>query len=571
MKTDPYQPRSFVPAKIDLTDTRQIDPLFETLDRNLDETKTAGELTAWIERTDELACALAQDNAITYIRMTCQTDDAEREKAYLKLIEEIEPHLKPLRFGLLKKLAAHPAFDALPSHYDVYKRSVKMAVRLYREENIPRQTEEAKLSQQYQKTIGSMTVNFDGREQTLVQMAKVQEEPDRDRREQAWKRVAERRLQDRENLESLYDRLLVLRNEMAATADFPDFREYAFASYERFDYTPQDCLRFQDAIEKHVVPLARSLQEERRRKWSVDRLRPWDLAVDPDHRPPLRPFHQPEDLVARTEKIFARLDPRLAQYFGVLGRNELLDLANRKGKAPGGYQSTLAEARLPFIFMNAVGVQRDVETLLHEAGHAFHTMASREQSPYAYRSAPIEFCEVASMTMELLTAPNWDEFYANPDEANRARRDHLEGIIKFLPWMATVDAFQHWIYTHPAHTREERTKTWLGLLDRFGGIEDWTGHEEARATRWHAQLHLFEIPFYYVEYGIAQLGALQLWKASREDSRGAIDAYLAGLRLGGSQPLPELFAAAGIRFAFDDATLAPLMNAVRERLVELAT
>ena len=442
-------------------------------------------------------------------------------------------------------------------------------VKIYREENVARETQIAKLAQQYQKISGAMTVHFDGQEQTLARMARIQEEPDRPRREAAWTTVTERRLQDADKLEEIFDQLVVLRNEVAHAAGFSDFRAYTFASYERFDYTPEDCLRFHNAVEHHIVPLARELQAERRKKLGVEKLRPWDLAVDPDHNPPLQPFHESSELVEKCHQIFSKVDPRLGDYFQVLRTQELVDLDNRKGKAPGGYQSTLSEARVPFIFMNAVGTHRDVEVLLHEAGHAFHALASRELPLHAYRSAPIEFCEVASMGMELLGAPHLRTFYTEK-EARRAQRDHLEGIIKIFPWIAAVDAFQHWIYTHPGHTREERSAFWVSLMDRFGGAEDWTGFEQARAQLWHRQLHIFEIPFYYVEYGIAQLGALQLWQAARRDLHGALDRYLKGLRLGGSRPLPELFETSGLAFDFTDKTIAPLMLNVKEALLELA-
>jgi oligoendopeptidase F len=290
--------------------------------------------------------------------------------------------------------------------------------------------------------------------------------------------------------------------------------------------------------------------------------------VDALNRPPLRPFEQAEQMVFRAQKIFDRLDGELAGGFRQMRDLHLLDLDNRKGKAPGGYQSTLAEARLPFIFMNAVGVQRDVETILHEAGHAFHALAARGEDLHAYRSAPIEFCEVASMSMELLGNDFLEEFYSAPD-ANRARRTHLEGIVGIFAWIATVDAFQHWIYTHPGHTRDERAAAWLELMDRFGGEVDWSGSEAARASLWHRQLHIFIHPFYYIEYGIAQLGALQVWANSKRDKAGALRDYKTALELGGSRPLAELFAAAGCRFEFSQATMKPLIELVRNELAEL--
>jgi oligoendopeptidase F len=292
------------------------------------------------------------------------------------------------------------------------------------------------------------------------------------------------------------------------------------------------------------------------------------MAVDPLGRPPLRPFEHVDQMLAHTQEIFGSLDSDLAEGFGRMQQLHLLDLANRKGKAPGGYQSTLAEARVPFIFMNAVGLQRDVDTILHEAGHAFHALATRDEDLYDYRSAPIEFCEVASMSMELLGNQFLERFYAPPD-ARRARRTHLEGIVNIFPWIATVDAFQHWIYTHPGHSRADRKAAWLELTDRFGGDVDWTGYEEARAYLWHRQLHIFIHAFYYIEYGIAQLGALQVWANSKRNQAAALKDYKRALALGGSRPLPELFAAAGCPFDFSRKTIAPLMQLTREELGRL--
>ena len=569
MQTSHFAPRQFLPESIDLTDTAQLDPVFTKLSAMLEIAKSVADIEEWLRAHSEVCAALAESSSLTYIAMTCQTDDEEKEKAYMHIVEVVDPWLKPRQFALMQKLAGSPFFKQLPPFYEVYCRSVETQIKLYREENVARETQVAKLTQQYQKLSGGMTVQFDGQEQTLARMGRVQEEPDRPRREAAWKTVVERRMQETDKLEELFDQLLVLRNEIAHAAGFSDFRAYTFASYERFDYTPEDCLRFHAAVEHHIVPLARELQEERRQKLGLEKLRPWDLAVDPGQNPPLHPFTASSELVDKCQQIFGKLDPRLGAYYDVLRTQQLVDLDNRKGKAPGGYQSTLSEARVPFIFMNAVGVHRDVETMLHEAGHAFHALAARDLPLHAYRSAPIEFCEVASMGMELLAAPHLREFYFDAD-ARRAQRDHLEGIIKFFPWMATVDAFQHWIYTHPGHTRDERTAHWLSLMDRFGGVEDWSGFEAARAHVWHRQLHIFEIPFYYVEYGIAQLGALQLWQASRRDLHATLDHYLKGLSLGGSRPLPELFQTSGLAFDFTDKTIAPLMRNVKEALLELA-
>jgi oligoendopeptidase F len=564
-----HAPRCFVPAQIDLGDWGQIAPLFDQLDARAPQCRTVAEFERWILDQGELAAALDQEGSQRYIAMTCHTDSSEAEAAYLQFVEKIEPELKPRQFNLAKLFLAHPLRSQLDKRrYEVFDRDTALLVELFREENIPLQTEESKLGQQYQKLSGSLTVNFRGEEKTLVQMGRYLEEPDRALREEAWTLVAQRRLQEADKFEEQFEAMLKVREQVARNAGFPNYLAYAFRAKGRFDYTAADCLKFHSAVDTEFMPVVRHLQAERKRQLGVDALRPWDTAVDPLNRAPLRPFTDVGDMVTRTQRVFDKLDAELASGFAQMRDLKLLDLANRKGKAPGGYQSTLAEARLPFIFMNSVGVQRDVDTMLHEAGHAFHTLAAKGEDLYAYRGAPIEFCEVASMAMELLGNQHLEEFYA-PAEANRARKTHLEGIIGFFPWMATVDAFQHWIYSHPGHTRAERTAAWLALMDRFGGDVDWTGHESARANLWHRQLHIFLHPFYYVEYGIAQLGALQVWANSHRDPVKALRDYKAGLALGGARPLPELFAAAGCRFDFSAETVRPLVALTRSELGKL--
>ncbi|MEQ2006508.1 MAG: M3 family oligoendopeptidase [Limisphaerales bacterium] len=564
-----HAPRRFVPAQADLGYWTKIAPLFDQLDARAPQCRTVPEFEQWILDQGELAAALDQEGSQRYIAMTCHTDSPEAEAAYLHFVEKIEPELKPRQFNLAKLFLAHPLRAQLDKRrYEVFDRDTALLVELFREENVPLQTEEAKLGQQYQKLSGSLTVNFRGEEKTLVQMGRHLEEPDRALREEAWTLVAQRRLQEADRIEEQFEAMLKVREQIARNAGFANYLDYAFRAKGRFDYTAADCVKFHSAVDTEFMPVVRQLQAERKRQLGVDALRPWDTAVDPLNRAPLRPFTDVDEMVTRTQRVFDNLDAELAGGFAQMRDLKLLDLANRKGKAPGGYQSTLAEARLPFIFMNSVGVQRDVDTMLHEAGHAFHTLAAKDEDLYAYRGAPIEFCEVASMAMELLGNKHLEEFYA-PAEANRARKTHLEGIIGFFPWMATVDAFQHWIYSHPGHTRGERAAAWLALMDRFGGDVDWTGHESARANLWHRQLHIFLHPFYYVEYGIAQLGALQVWANSHRDPVKALRDYKAGLALGGSRPLPELFAAAGCRFDFSAETVRPLVALTRSELAKL--
>lgn len=565
----PHSARRFVPVSQNLGDWTALAPLFDELELRATQCRTAPDLERWLLDGSELSAALDEEASKRYIAMTCHTENPEAERAFLQFVEQIEPHLKARQFKLAEIYLAHPLRSQLPSsRYEVFDRNTAVQVELFRPENIPLETEEAKLGQQYQKLSGSLTVTFRGEEKTLTQMGRYLEEPDRILRQEAWELISKRRLQEVEKFDAFFDQLLKLREQIARNAGFNNYRDYAFRARGRFDYTPADCMKFHSAIEDEVMPLLFELQATRKKQLKLPALRPWDLSVDPLNQPPLRPFEQVSGLVANTQRIFDQLNGSLAAEFRQLDEWRLLDLDNRKGKAPGGYQSTLAESRLPFIFMNAVGQQRDVETILHEAGHAFHALATRQEDFYPYRSAPIEFCEVASMSMELLGNEFIESFYP-AGEARRARRDHLEGIIEIFPWIATVDAFQHWIYTNPGHTPAQRRAAWLGLMDRFGGDVDWSDHEKVRASLWHRQLHIFLHPFYYIEYGIAQLGALQVWANSKRDKAGALGDYRRALALGGSRPLPELFSAAGCRFDFSAATVKPLIALVRAELKAL--
>jgi oligoendopeptidase F len=561
-------PHKWLPEKTDLKSWDQIEPWYrKLLAMPIDSAKG---LESWLVAAGELNAAVGQEGVERYVAMTCQTDDPDREAAYLSFVREIEPKLKPVQNEVRNRYLDSPFRALLPAdRYAVFSRAMENRRALYREANIPRETRLAELEQQYQKTMGAMTVNFQGQERTLAQLAPFLEETDRSIRQTAFELSAARRLQDKDALDDLFDQMLALRIEIAREAGFDSYVDFAFRQRERFDYGVADALEFHAAVEKVVVPLARQIQEEHKEALEVSLLRPWDTAVDPLGRRPLRPFDDVVRLAEGTETIFRTVDPELGAQFAFLRASGLLDLANRKGKAPGGYQTTFEDARLPFIFMNAVGLDGDVRTLLHEGGHAFHTLAARGEPLAAYRESPLEFCEVASMTMELFGSSNLEAFY-NQAEADRSHRKLLEGIVLILPWIATVDAFQHWIYTHPGHSRLDRNAAWRTLIERFGGIVDWTGCEEARDYSWHRQLHIFLYPFYYIEYGIAQLGALQIWRRGLTDRAGAIAHYRRALALGGSRPLPELFAAAGARFGFDEEVIAPLMTTIAQELQGLA-
>jgi oligoendopeptidase F len=559
--------RSFVPREFDPADWGQVEPLYrELMGRPIG--SVAG-LARWLTDFSELSSVVEEYGARRYIDKSCHTDDEAIKARFLQFGEEIEPRIKPLFFELQKKLIGSPYVGELKDRkYSVLLRKWGAEVEVFREVNVPLETESIKRITEYDTICGAMTVNFRGQELTLEQASKYLEDPDRAARQEAWELIAERRYRDRASIEDIFDQLLGLRNAMARNAGLPDYRALVWKQYARFDYSPEQCLAFADAIERSCVPLVEELYRRRAKELGLERLRPWDTDVDPKGRAALAPFEagRSDVLVEKTGRVFGRMSGALAEDFDSLRRRKNLDLDSRKGKQPGGYQSTLNEAREPFIFMNAAGLHADVVTLLHEGGHAFHSLAARGEDVMFLRHAPIEFCEVASMSMELLGADHYDLYYDDAADVARARRMQLERVIKILPWIATIDSFQHWLYTHPGHSREERTGQWLALHQRFGGRLDWGGYEHVRRTMWMRQLHLFHVPFYYVEYGIAQLGALQLWVKSRDDSHRALSNYRAGLRLGGTRGLPELFAAAGIVFDFSERTLGPLMEAVWEEL-----
>lgn len=558
---------AIVPENLDATQWENLKPLYQALlDRTL---KCEGCLEKLILDRSELDSVVSEAAAVLYITMTQHTDDAQAKSAYLSFIENVEPHLKTTGFALDKKVVQSPHATKLDQdRYGVMLRDLQADVEIFRPENVPLQTQDTKLGQQYSEICGAMTVQFQGKEHTLPQMARYLEDTDRTTREQAWKGMTERRHQDQQKLNDIFDQMVALRDNIARNAGFSDYRAYMFKAKHRFDYTPEDCLAFHEAVEREVMLIMETINNDRVRELNINPLRPWDLSVDVKGRSPLRPFESADVLIDKCSKLFHRMDPALGAMFDRLRTGDSLDLESRKGKAPGGYQYNRDYTRQPFIFMNAAGLHRDLVTMLHEAGHAFHSMLCDHDPLLHYRHVPTEFAEVASISMELLSYPYLDEFYSK-DDASRAKRNHLEKMVSLLPWIATIDAFQHWIYTNPGHSQADRRTYWESLMKRFGSKIDWAGLEEFRAVSWQAQLHLFEVPFYYIEYAIAQLGAQQLWLQAKSNEKSAVQHYQRALRLGGSKPLPELFKAAELKFDFTTATVRELMADVRREIEKL--
>ncbi len=526
--------------------------------------ESAGDLEEWLLDRSEVDAAVAAVSCRRNVAHVRYTNNAEAEANHLAYQAEVIPNVRKSGDRLDRKYLESPLRDALDvNRWGVHDRESDLAARLFRPENVALGVEEEECIVQYGHLTGSMTVEWEGETLTLPALAKYLEVEDRDVREKAWRLAAERRLEDCDSLENLFDQMRSIREKMAANAGFSDFRGFRHLEYGRLDYDPADCLALHEAIEEHVNPLLLRMQAVRRDSLGVEELRPWDLAADPLGRPAFEPFEDSAGQVRVAAALMKEVSPEFADDLIWMEGQGLLDLETRPHKRQGGFMETFEDERVPFIFANSGTTHRDVETLVHEGGHAVHALLSRRLEPGSYRHAPLEFAEVASMGMECMAMEHLEAVYPTV-EAKRARRFALEGVVSGLTWIATVDAFQHWMYTHSAHTREERSEHWVSLRSRFSGNLNWTGLEEEHAFEWHRQLHIFEVPFYYVEYALAQLGALQVWSAYRVNPEQAVAAYRAGLDLGGSLPLPALFEAAGLKFDPRGTLLPGLMAEVEE-------
>ena len=534
-------------------------------------TLSAQNVDAWLEHWSDVTRAVMETSQRLYVAVTVNTADQAAEKAYNAFFEELYPLAMAAENELKLKLLQS---GLSPAGFEISLRNMRSEADLFREENLPLVAEEQKLNTEHQKITGAQTVEWEGKEVTVQQLKPAFQSVDRAQREKAWRLAAKRQLADRGALNELWQKFLPLRRKMAENADMPDYRAYMWQNLKRFDYTPADCRKFHDAIEQVVVPASRRVYERRRQRLGVDTLRPWDLDVDPSGLPPLRPFKDDAEFKAGVSSIFHQVDPVLGGYFDTMRNEGLLDLENRKNKAPGGYCTGYPMARRPFIFMNAVGIHDDVQTLLHEGGHSFHVFETAALRYAQQLDVPTEFAEVASMSMELLASPylaaEKGGFYTTA-EAKRARIEHLEGCILFWPYMAVVDAFQHWVYENPekAMKPSECDAAWGREWRRFMSVVDWSGLDAEMVTGWQRKLHIFQIPFYYVEYGLAQLGAALVWRNSLKDQAGAVASYRQALSLGGTAALPKLFQAAGARLAFDPATLGEAVSLMEAQIAEL--
>ena len=557
---------SFIPADFQIQHAADVENLFNLLlDRNI---QTESDFDQFLIDVSDLESFLSEDLAWRYIHMTCDTQNSEYENAYLQFVQEIQPKLAPLEDKLNQKIIQSP-FKTIKENqpdYFIYFRSIQSAIDLFREENIPLYAELNTLAQEYSSIQGAMTVEWNGETITMQKAANLLMETDRTVREKAWKIMNERRQLDSQKLEDLFDIMVKKRHQVALNAGYSNYRDYMFASLGRFDYSAEDCKKFHQSIEEHVVPLLKEIQQRRKECMQLESLMPWDTSVDPLNREPLKPFQTGDELLSKGIQALGELDPFFAQCLTTMKEKSLLDLNSRVGKAPGGYNYPLAKTNMPFIFMNATGNLRDVETLVHEAGHAIHSFQMAPLPLNAFKNTPSEVAELASMSMELLSMDAWTNYFDQVELLNRAKCEQLEGVLGTLPWIATVDAFQHWIYENPNHTQEERKNQWISIQKRFSsGLIDYSEFPHALAFAWHKQLHIFEVPFYYIEYGFAQLGALGVWKNYTENKSKALESYKAFMKLGYTKSIHEIYTTAGVKFDFSSEYIKELTDFVHNQ------
>jgi oligoendopeptidase F len=559
--------RSFLPQDFKVSTWEAVKPYFDDLlQRNI---QSAADLRRWFQDRSELEAVLSENLAWRYIRMTCDTTNEQIRESYNEFITQIQPKIEPVSNELNQKALQSPFLEELKQEggYPIMIRELEKEAKIYREANIPLKTEEQQEAQKFGAISGDMTVEIGGQEMTLQQAANLLQSVDRVEREDAYRKITTRRLQDKEKLDALFSKLISIRDQMGKNADFVNYRDYMFAAMGRFDYSKEDCFDFHEAVSKEVVPMLNDLAKERKASLGLEKLRPWDKAVDPTGRPPLKPFSSGSELTVKTIECFSKLDPYLGERIAIMQAMGHLDLESRKGKAPGGYNYPLAEIGVPFIFMNATSNLRDMVTIMHEGGHAVHSFLTRDLELNSFKHAPSEVAELASMSMELISMDHWDLFFTDEDSLKRAKRQHLEQIIETLPWVATIDKFQHWVYEHPNHSVEERKKAWNEIYSTFSDtITDWNGLEEERSHLWQKQLHLFEVPFYYIEYGFAQLGAIAVWKNYKANPRKGLAGYKNALKLGYTRTIPEVYEAAGIKFDFSTEYIHSLMHFVQDEL-----
>jgi oligoendopeptidase F len=561
--------KSFLPSTIEITGWETIESYYVDLANR--EINSVAELEQWMADRSELEAFLEEDMGWRYIKTNCNTEDKALAESFQFFITEVQPKVAPYDDKLNQKLISSPYLEQLDAHkYEVLVRGVKKQLEIFREENIPLYTEIESTQHEYGIITGSMVIEVDGKEYTMPQASNFFKDTDRSKREDVYVRIKTRRLADKDVLNELFNKLIALRHKVALNAGYSNFRDYMFAAMGRFDYTVDDCHDFHQSVKEYIKPVCDTIDENRRLALGYDTLKPWDTEVDTEGKAPLKPSDTTAELLDKAIACFNTIDPFFGQCLDTMKTMGHLDLESRKGKAPGGFNYPLYQSNVPFIFMNSANSMRDLVTIVHEGGHAIHSFLSKDLELTDFKSTPSEIAEIASMAMELISMEHWDVIFTNPEDFIRAKKYQLEKAISALPWIAQIDKFQHWIYENPTHTNEQRDAYWLSLCAEFGSnVLDWSGHQDGLANQWQKQLHLYEVPFYYIEYGIAQLGAIAIWRNYKSNPAKTLEQYKEALKLGYTRPLPELYETAGIRFDFSAAYVKELGDFVMAEIKAL--
>ncbi len=563
------QKRTYISPNFEIQDWSSLEPYYEALKNFPIHSKS--QLEEYLIKSNELSSVVSETFAWIYISMTCDTNNQEIAEKYQYFVTEILPKIGPYENELQKKYYHSPYRSLLDKDkYLTLDRAVANEIEIYRQENDEIQGKARVKSQEYDNLVANLSILHNGENLTMQKAASLLELPERKERENIWRKMQDARLAIEDKVDLIFEELIQLRHQMALNAGFNSYTDYMFRKLGRFDYTPKDCEKFHEGIENVITPIYIKIMENRKRKLGVDSLRPWDTVVDPQNLPPLKPFHNGKDLLEKTISMYQKIKPELANMIITMKEMGHFDLESREGKAPGGYNYPLAETGIPFIFMNAVGTQSDLTTMVHECGHAFHSFLTKDYELNAFKETPSEVAELASMSMEFLSMNFWSSFYDNPKDLQRAQYEQIIRSIVILPWVASVDLFQTWIYNNPKVSFEERKNQWIKIYDRFhGNIIDWSGLEKEKSILWQKQGHIFDVPFYYIEYGMAQIGALQVWKNSIHNFDSALEDYLSALKLGYTKTIPQIYQSANVVFDFSSEKLSELSQLVLQKLEEL--
>ncbi|QNL22783.1 M3 family oligoendopeptidase [Hyphobacterium sp. CCMP332] len=563
--------RNYLPENFKVEDWDSIKSYFEDL-KNRD-FKSKDDFLQWLKDLNELEAALQEDLGRSYIKMTCYTNNKEYRDRFNFLITEIEPRVSPVINDLNKKIVESPFLNDIDIQgFEVMIRGLKTQIELFREENVSLFSKIQGLQSKYGEITGALFIEHEGQELTLPQASNYLMSNDRKVREDVFYKISEARASVEKELDDLFNEMLPIRQQIAENAGFKNFRDYIFKAKGRFDYSAADCKTFHNSVKKEVVPLLDELAKNRKERLAIDQLRPWDLKVDKFGKDALKPFDSSEDLIEKSITLFNKIDPFFGSCLSTMKKIGHLDLESRKNKAPGGYNYPLDEIGVPFIFMNATSTFRDMITLMHEGGHAIHSFLVRDYDFLSFKHPTAEVAELASMSMELLTMDHWNIFFSSEEEFLRAKEEHLEQIIETLPWVAVIDKFQHWIYENPKHSIEERRQKWLEIFDEFHSeLIDYSGLDAYKRMIWQKQLHIFEVPFYYIEYAIAQLGAIGIWLNYRKNKDEGLNKYKRGLALGYTKTIPEIYSETGINFNFTDEHISGLIKSIQSELIDCKT